>query len=325
MRRAGQAALFLLAAATLAMAGPVRAQGRASACDRDCLIALTDNYIAALVKHDPGAMPLAPRFRFVENIKRLQPGEGLWKSVTAGPTRFSIHVPDPATQSAGWLGMMERDGKPVIVAIRLRIGGGRLAEAEHLVADVSGADNLARLQTPRPGLLAEVPEAARLPHDKLAAIGYSYYPALDDNDGKLMPFAPDCERRENGMVTAAPNLPPRAPPYPNISRECKGQIDSQAMKYISTIDNRRLFAADPVTGLAMGFSHFRHGMDNMPYEVTLKDGSKGTRTKESIGQPGPFDLPAAHVFKVGADGMVHEIEAMGFLAPYNAPTGWEEK
>jgi hypothetical protein len=220
--------------------------------------------------------------------------------------------------------MMERNGKPVIVAIRLKIGGGRISEAEHLVADVSGADNLARLQVPRAGLTTDVPEGARLTRDKLAAIGYSYYPALDDNDGALMPFAADCARHENGMVTAAPNLPPRAPPYPNISRECKGQLDSQAMKYISTIGNRRLFAADPVTGLAMGFSQFHHAMDNMPYEITLKDGSKGMRTKDSIGESGPFDLPAAHIFKVGADGLVHEIEAMGFVAPYNAPTGWEE-
>jgi hypothetical protein len=34
-------------------------------------------------------------------------------------------------------------------------------------------------------------------------------------------------------------------------------------------------------------------------------------------------LPAAHIFKIGADGKVHEIEAMGFTAPLNSPTGWE--
>jgi hypothetical protein len=38
---------------------------------------------------------------------------------------------------------------------------------------------------------------------------------------------------------------------------------------------------------------------------------------------GAFDLPAAHVYKIGADGMVHEIEVMGFMAPHNGPTGWE--
>jgi hypothetical protein len=36
----------------------------------------------------------------------------------------------------------------------------------------------------------------------------------------------------------------------------------------------------------------------------------------------PFDLPAVHVFKIWG-GQIHEIEAIGFLAPYQAPTGWE--
>lgn len=37
----------------------------------------------------------------------------------------------------------------------------------------------------------------------------------------------------------------------------------------------------------------------------------------------PSDLPAAHIFKIGPEGQVHEIEAIGFLAPLNAPSGWE--
>lgn len=37
----------------------------------------------------------------------------------------------------------------------------------------------------------------------------------------------------------------------------------------------------------------------------------------------PFDLPAAHIFKVRA-GKIHEIEAMGFMAPYESKTGWEK-
>ena len=36
----------------------------------------------------------------------------------------------------------------------------------------------------------------------------------------------------------------------------------------------------------------------------------------------PFDLPAAHVYKI-TNGQIHEIEAMGFTAPYMSPTGWE--
>ena len=36
----------------------------------------------------------------------------------------------------------------------------------------------------------------------------------------------------------------------------------------------------------------------------------------------PFDLPAAHIFKIYG-GQIHEIEALGFIAPYKAPTGWD--
>ena len=84
--------------------------------------------------------------------------------------------------------------------------------------------------------------------------------------------------------------------------------------------------ADPVTGLVMGLSHFRHPMDFEPYPVTAMDGTVTMRPNDAgfFSDLGPFDLPAAHIFKIGADGLVHEIEAMGFTTDYNAPTGWEE-
>jgi hypothetical protein len=95
--------------------------------------------------------------------------------------------------------------QPALVAIRLKLKDGKIVEAEHLVTNVR-KENMARLEEPRPGLLAEVPAARRLPHEELIRIGITYYPALDDNDGTLMPFAEDCERHENGMVT--PERPP---------------------------------------------------------------------------------------------------------------------
>ena len=57
-------------------------------------------------------------------------------------------------------------------------------------------------------------------------------------------------------------------------------------------------------------------------EVTALDGSKILYDKSRLPFE-PFDLPAAHIFKVGADGKVHEIEAMGFRADLNSPTGWD--
>jgi hypothetical protein len=156
-------------------------------------------------------------------------------------------------------------------------------------------------------------------------IGLSYYDALDENDGSLMPFAGDCQRHENGMITAGPQAGPGPNADPNrapVARDCAAQLDSQTFVYIDRIENRRLIAADPVTGLAMGLSHFRHPMNNLPYQVTHTDGSTSERNKENMPFQ-PFDLPAAHIFKVGADGLVHEIEAIGFTAPLDSPTGWE--
>lgn len=297
-------------------------------CDRDCLIDLTDRYLAALVAQDVAAVPLADDIVVVENVTRIRPGEGLWQNATAEPAGFAIYVPDVVQQQAGFMGVMERAGEngdePVLVALRLELEDGTITEAEHLVAAVAG-NNLERLETPRAGLLAEVPAGSRQSHAALVRIGLSYYDALDDNDGSLMPFADDCERHENGMVTAGPNAGPGPNADPNrapVARSCAAQLDSHTFVYIDRIENRRLVAADPVTGLSMGFSHFRHPFDNLPYQVTHTDGTTSERNKENMPYD-PFDMPAAHIFKIGGDGLVHEIEAIGIVVPYNSATGWE--
>ncbi|HWJ70478.1 MAG TPA: hypothetical protein VNS79_10575 [Sphingobium sp.] len=179
------------------MAAPASARD----CDRQCLIALSDQYINALVAHSPNGLPMDKSVAFVEDVTRMKVGEGLWKTATGGATRFSIHVPDAQNQTVGWLGMMESKGEPTMVAIRLRLKDGRIVEAEHLTTGIR-KEMMERVQTPRAGLVTPVPQDRRLPHDELIRIGASYYDALDDNDGTKMPFAPDCERHENGMKTA---------------------------------------------------------------------------------------------------------------------------
>ena len=320
-------------------------------CDRQCLLDAADAYLAALVAHDPSLAPLASEAVFVENLVRKQPGEGLWQTAVDGPTAFSLLVPDEDRQSLGFLGMLTRLAppqapqgasaeqlaaaaaqppveQPVLAAFRLQFDeSGHIVEAEHLLTPVREAQ-LVNLQTLRPGLLTEIPMEQRLPHQRLLDIGMSYYPALDDNDSDLTFFAPDCERHENGMITAsaasAPEVPaiPGTAATPRVARDCYAQIESGTFQYIARIDNRRVFAADPVTGLVMGLSHFRHPMDNLPYLVTNTDGTQSERTAANFSFA-PFDLPAAHVYKVGGDGLIHEIEAMGFTTTYNSPTGWE--
>lgn len=193
--------------ATSLCAGAAAAQ---APCDRACTIAVTDRYLAAVTSHDPAAAPLAGDVRFVENARRMPVGEGLWQSITGGPTAFSIHVPDPVNHSAGWIGMMERQGKPVLVALRLKLEGDRISEVEHRVTDVRDTV-LDRLKTPRAGLLADVPANKRLDHAELIRIGGSYYDALDDNDGTKCPSPPIASGRKTAWLRPG-KAPEPAPP-----------------------------------------------------------------------------------------------------------------
>jgi hypothetical protein len=293
------------------------AQGAPGQCNRSCLKNTADKYLAALVAHDPSQVSLAPNVKFVENTVPMHPGDGLWKTASAVPTTFKIYVPDPVSEEVGFLGVMQENDKPVLLALRLKVQNGKITEAEHLIARNLMARNLANLKTPRPGLLATVPPAERIPRAQMLKDGLSYYTALVTSDGKAAPFADDCLRHENGMQTTG-NPPPAKPGFGTMgAMGCAAQLDTRVMSYITRIEPRRVEIADPETGLVFGLSQFRQPMK----EKTLK----------IVGVPGvdhvdmnfkPFDLPAAHIFKI-RNGRIHEIEAMGFLMPYNSKTGWE--
>ena len=319
----------LAAAACATMAGPTTLEA-APACDRACLIDLANSYLAALAAHDPASAPLADDVVFVENVTRMKPGQGLWESAAGQATEFRIYVPDPVQGTVGIMTVIDRRSRdgvaPAQLAVRLKIADGRITEAEHLVADVPSEAARARLETPRAALTTAVPERERMPRADLAAIAASYYDALDQSDGNLAPFADDCEREENGLITAGPGLAP-APfdsldvngrPPPPVVRDCAGQMSSRRFAYIDSIDNRRVFAVDPVQGLAMGLSHFRQSMDRGPQLMIAADGSRVMWEE----QRDPYDLPAAHVFKI-EKGKIHEVEAIGIFVPYGSPTGWE--
>jgi hypothetical protein len=299
-------------------AAPAAAAAPAIASDRAGLIKLVDDYMAALVAHDATGLAFADDAVFLENVERKNVGEGLWQSASAVASDFKVYVPDAAAGQVGFLGLMQENGAPVLVGLRLQVEKGAIVAAEHLVARDLQENQLANLQTPRPALLSEIPEAERKLRSELLAIGYTYYDALDLNQGSLTPFADDCVRFENGWQTSS-NAPRGSDDAMSVLGElgCAAQLDTGAMAYIDQIDNRRVFIADPQTGLVFGLSHFRHAMTQNTFPIT---GVEGVTSREVNFEP--FDLPAAHVFKIGADGLMHEIEAMGFMLPYGSKTGW---
>jgi hypothetical protein len=317
---------LVMGAAALAFATTAQAQD----CDRQCLIDMANGYAAALVAHDPSKVPLASGIVTVENVKRIGPGEGLWRTATGGPTEYQVHVADPVSQQVGLLAMMQVDGKPALVGIRLKREGGRIVEAEHMVAGNLSPGQLANLATPRPALLREVPYEYADSRGRLIHIGKSYYDSLDNNNGSQTPFADDCERRENGFQTAR-NPMVRNTPGGNGQTDpafaylgglgCEAQMDTNMWEYIDTIENRRVEIADTVTGLVWGMSHFHHDMKEERYRLIGVPGTEYRTIRASTGAG--FDMPAIHIYKVWG-GQMHEIEAIGIVMPYMSPTGWEQ-
>lgn len=293
-------------------------------CGRQCLIDLADDYVAAMVAHDPSRVPLARNVAMVENVTPIDPGEGLWASAAAAPSSFVIHVPDPVAQQVGYLAVLmdELEGEqvPVELGLRLKLEDGRITEAEHLVARDLSQNGLANLGAPRAPLVSAVTdEAYKDPRARLLHIGETYYDALDRNNGSLSPFADDCVRFENGIQTAR-NAVARDPSqgFGLVGAlGCEAQLDTNVFEYITRIDHRRVWIADEVNGLAFGLSHFRHAFETNEFPVF---GVPGQETR--VMDFDPFDMPAIHIFKIWG-GEIHEIEAVGIVTDYMSPTGWE--
>jgi hypothetical protein len=296
-------AVLLFAIGVLAIAQP----SQAAACNRACLKSTVDNYLAALVAHDPSRVKFAPDVVFVENTVPMKPGDGLWKTASGLPTTFKIYVPDPVSEEVGFMCIMQQNDKPIDFVLRLKIRDGQIVEAEHLIAGNLRENSLKNLQTPRPGLLATVPPSERVPRAQMLIIGASYYEALVSADVNDAPFADDCVRRENGMQTTS-NPPPDKPGFGSLGAlGCAAQLKTGTFNYIKRIEPRRVEIADPETGLVMGFSQFRHPMVEKTYKITGVPGVDHNDLNIK-----PFDMPAAHIFKVSG-GKIHEIEAMGVV------------
>jgi hypothetical protein len=335
----GIAIALIATMATLGASGPLLAQEYQ--CDRECLVNIMKQYLAALVKHDPTAVPFAEEVKFVENTANIPVGRGLWVTASGGPSEFQIYAADPEAQQVACLVMMKENNQDILLGARLKLENVKIRQAEHLaIRDLAsnpmGANALNNLKKPRPGLLEDVAPADRMSRWQLLNIGRSYYDALTGEDGTLAPFADECERRENGMTTAGgPPPKPRAktgaksdPEFekmmaamaamPPESRKCAGQISTGAFSYISEIRDRRVEIADVQKGLAVGFSMFYHDSTLKEYETKGPDGKIVKRPSYQ----GTFNLPAMHIYKI-REGKIYEIEAIGFTLPYGTKSGWE--
>jgi len=290
--------------------------------DRGALVALMEQYLSALVKHDPSGVNLAGNVKLVENTEVTPIGQGLWETATGGPTQFKIFVTDTVEGQIGFIGVIENNQKPTIVSVRLKVTDGYITEIDHMVIPPYDSTLNPNMSTVRPGLLEPVKPAERVPREEMLKIANSYYEAIVQDNGKIAPFADECQRRENGGITAndQTQTPEEAAKDDfSIFRKmtCSDQLSTGVMSYITDINRRRLLAVDEEMGLVFAYSIFVHNGEPKVMKITGVPG-----VTERPNNYGPFDLPAAHIFKI-RNGKIYEIEAIGYITKHGIKNGWE--
>ena len=100
----------------------------------------------------------------------------------------------------------------------------------------------------------------------LIATANKYFTGMQQNDGKGdYPFAPDCNRIENGMQTTNRPTPagetrPNPATATNYSAQwsCREQFESGLLHFVTRIRDRRYVAVDEERGLVFAFVFFDH-------------------------------------------------------------------
>ena len=204
----------------------------AQTCDRACLKTSLDQYLKAIVKHDPAAAPLFRGYRHTENAILKKLGDGAWKSIT-GIGAVDRRYFDASTGQAAFFGVMNEGPEAVVVTARIRVENRKITEGEWYIARriAAGINGFNPNGAPAayafsPDYLAKyppeqrvVPVKDRLTREELIAITGSYFDGITGHDGTLVDAHPGCSRQENGAAAGgdasrragAGPLPPPAP------------------------------------------------------------------------------------------------------------------
>jgi hypothetical protein len=246
----------------LCLGGAVVVSAATPDCNRACLKTVLDQYLNAVVKHDPSAAPLFPGFRQTENAVVVRAGAGLWQSVT-GLGKLQRRYMDTERGQAGYFGLIEEKNGLAIVTLRVRVLQRRVSEAEWLVARKGdpGTNGPAAAGQPagnffdpenliaNPPPDSPLPKADRLPREALIAIANSYFDGLSTHDGAVVLSHTGCSRIENGFtVTGRPMQND-----PSTRTDCASNLQQFNVQYVAA---RRYPVVDEEAGVVLGMGVF---------------------------------------------------------------------
>jgi len=318
--------LNIAAALILATLAPIAARAQATAppadydpnfnydCDRACLNGFADEFLAALVAHDPSHLPLGREARYTENGQTLRLGDGFWSTASALPT-YKIYADDPQAGQVMFMGVMQENGAPVIFCSRLKVELHKITEMEVIISRKEPG-SLARpenLVTPNPIFAETVAPAQRRSRANMIAIANSYFNAIEKGHASFVPFDTNCNRIESGVQTTN-NTALATQPDSVLGMGCADQIKTRNFQPDTLIRDRRFAVVDEERGLVFVLGFFDHDAQLRSYQLADGKTVKQTRTA-------PWTWEIAEMFKI-QDGKIMRVEALVNPAPYGMKAGW---
>jgi hypothetical protein len=265
-------------------------------CNRACLEGFVTQYLDALVAHDPTRLAVTAGVVFSENDVPLRLGEALWRTAS-GVGSYRLMLADPASGNVAFMGTIRENGRAAALVLRLKIDAGRIAEAETLVLrNENTAASLEKAGTPDPLLLESVPAAERLPRGTLVALSNTYFEAIEQGNGGVAPFDPECNRFENGIRTSG--------------QGCSAQLDTGIFDYIQTIKPRRFTVVDEERQVVFGNFMFNH-----PGDITWINVPGQGRREMIAPAKRPFAVDVAEAFRI-KNRRILKVEALMVSLPY---------
>lgn len=274
-------------------------------------------------KHDPSGAPLARNVRYTENGVELPLPDGLWRTLESVGA-YRLVVADPKESTVGFFAKATENGAPLLLATRLRVSKGKIAEIESIGARLGatiggGPSGLAREDrlgdAPRPQFTTPLPATQRHTREQLAAIVNSYFTGIENNTGaKPPPFAADCVRIENGTQTTGRPVAAGAEPGP-LNFGCSEAFGLGYYREDTRLRNRRILAVDPERGLVYAGIFLDHDAALRSYK--LKDGRTVT-----VKNTAPWTWAAHEVFQINGAGEISQVEAVLLAVPYGMRPGW---
>ena len=296
-------------------------------CNRACLENLVDQYLAALVAHDPKRLPLSKDVKYTENDQVLDLGDGFWKTAE-GRGKYTHIWADPEFGQVAYMGTMREAGAPLLMSLRLRVELGRITEIESVYFKPGGGgpNNIAAMDAPyKPEDLwfKSIPPAQQMSRQELIAVADGYFTGLQKNDGKgingtgTYPFTNDCSRIENGSLTA--KAPPRNPAPAGRHRRLRhglhGPIQAgllfRGAEHPPSPLSRWSTASAAWSGRMLVFDQ---GTVN---KGVLSDG----RPYEFKGFNRPSSILVTEAFLI-ENGKIRRVEMVGTSAPYHMNSPW---